>query len=183
MSLPEYNFEPSRDDRLSLYIQGRKKPLACRLRKSERLGTTCFITWLRPDALGRVQLKLGDGRELPLSRIIAIASERTVVQHRCGEPRCVNPDHLALSHEKTFSEERVEEIESWPGGPERALERIERQIADLQEERQLILADLGRAELSPLEIVRLKLKRIAQHIGLRSSARTVRSTPPRSTVH
>ena len=162
--LPNYCFEATREDRVAVSIDGRRRPVACRLKSNRKVETACFIPWLRPRAGGVVEVKLDDGRFLPLAQIIAMAQQTTSVLQRCGEPRCVNPDHLVPQHIGTATEKRIQSLAGDPAKLEAELQKVENELARLQEERHLFLAELGRPELSATEILQLKLRRISDQL-------------------
>ena len=149
--IPNYCFEATCGDRVAISIEGRRRPVACRLKRSSKVETSCFIPWLRPGASGAIEVKLDDGRLLPLAQIIAMAQLTTRVAQRCGEPRCANPDHLVPQHAGTATEKRIQS-------------QVEEELAKLQAERQLLLAELGRPELAATEILQLKLRRIRNEL-------------------
>ncbi len=162
--LPSYSFEATRGDRVAVSIEGRRRPVACRLKKSSKVETSCLIPWLRPGAAGAIEVKLDDGRILPLAQIIAMTQLTTSVAQRCGEPRCANPDHLVPLHVSTATEKRIQSAAGDDERLEAELETVEDELARLQQERQLLLADLGRPELAATEILQLKLRRISQQL-------------------
>ena len=162
--LPNYCFEATREDRVAVAIEGRRRPVACRLKRSSKAETSCFIPWLRPGAAGAIEVKLDDGRRLPLAQIIAMTQLTTSVAKRCGEPRCANPDHLVPQHVGTATEKRIQSLAGDAERLEAELEKVEDELARLQEERQLLLAELGRPELAATEILQLKLRRIRKQL-------------------
>ena len=162
--IPNYCFEATCGDRVAISIEGRRRPVACRLKRSSKVETSCFIPWLRPGASGAIEVKLDDGRLLPLAQIIAMAQLTTRVAQRCGEPRCANPDHLVPQHAGTATEKRIQSQAGDAETLEAELEKVEEELAKLQAERQLLLAELGRPELAATEILQLKLRRIRNEL-------------------
>ena len=127
----ELQFEATRGDRVAVSIEGRRRPVACRLKKSSKVETSCLIPWLRP---GAIEVKLDDGRILPLAQIIAMTQLTTSVAQRCGEPRCANPDHLVPLHVSTATEKRIQSAAGDDERLEAELETVEDELARLQQE-------------------------------------------------